>query len=335
MSIYRLQFDLSLISKYRTQLMGLAALMVILCHAPVYGVVMPHILQNIVGRLNLGVDIFLLLSGVGCYYSLSKGYRLKQWYGRRFIRIVIPYVLMQIPFWIYRLIVGEFDISNEMMIFSTLSFWTRHIGAWYIALLIPLYLFTPLIFVFFKKNTTLRSLMLILILLIVCSVSIKAFEGTFYEVLRNLQGAFVRVISFIIGMTIAPCVMKGMKVSSLLLFVSAFGLYCGIHAIIGKDIFMGWCLVWPVIIISIYLISRLAVNGILFKFISWMGVVSLESYLANIYLCETIKDIVSRIGYFSILYGHYLEYLCAIIAGIVFSSCINSITKKVTEKFSI
>lgn len=60
------------LSTYRTQLMGMATLMIIACHAPASGVVMPHLLTRIFTQGNYGVDLFLLLSGLGVYYSLSK-----------------------------------------------------------------------------------------------------------------------------------------------------------------------------------------------------------------------------------------------------------------------
>lgn len=92
------KLDLTLISKYRTPLMGIAALMIIFCHAPQYGVVMPSFISNFISRGGLGVDIFLYLSGVGCWYSLSKGVTLKSWYYKRFIRIFIPYFFNAVSF---------------------------------------------------------------------------------------------------------------------------------------------------------------------------------------------------------------------------------------------
>lgn len=65
-------FNLQEISNHRTALMGIATLMIIVCHAPASGVKMPIYLTKIFGLGNYGVDIFLFLSGIGCYYSLSK-----------------------------------------------------------------------------------------------------------------------------------------------------------------------------------------------------------------------------------------------------------------------
>ena len=139
----RIQFDLRFLSIYRTQLMGLAALMIVVCHAPSYGVEMPEAVDGLLRRGGLGVDIFLLLSGLGCWYSLSKGQALRSWYSKRFMRIFVPYLFMQIPFWFWRMIDGTFSLSHELLVFSTAGFWLYHAGAWFIALLVPLYLLTP------------------------------------------------------------------------------------------------------------------------------------------------------------------------------------------------
>ena len=65
-------FPLHKISEYRTELMGLSAIMILICHAEGNDLAMPYYLRLIMAQGGIGVDIFLLLSGVGMYYSLSK-----------------------------------------------------------------------------------------------------------------------------------------------------------------------------------------------------------------------------------------------------------------------
>ena len=67
-----LQFNLKDLSSFRTQLMGMAAIMILVCHAEASHVLMPGWLAKMMNFGNFGVDIFLFLSGLGCYYSLSK-----------------------------------------------------------------------------------------------------------------------------------------------------------------------------------------------------------------------------------------------------------------------
>ena len=65
-------FELEWFEKYRTELMGIAAIGIILCHANATGVMLPSIIRKIFSFGTECVDLFLMLSGIGIYYSLSK-----------------------------------------------------------------------------------------------------------------------------------------------------------------------------------------------------------------------------------------------------------------------
>ena len=66
--------ELSLLSKYRTLLMGIATLGIIISHSMGFGCFCPNpLLKSIIMHGSLGVDIFLFLSGLGCWYSLNGG----------------------------------------------------------------------------------------------------------------------------------------------------------------------------------------------------------------------------------------------------------------------
>ena len=77
--------------------MGVGTLLIIICHAYGNNVKMPSILSKIVNNGQIGVDIFLLLSGIGIAYSLSNtnifdsGKSLKEWYIKRKPPIKYPY----------------------------------------------------------------------------------------------------------------------------------------------------------------------------------------------------------------------------------------------------
>lgn len=59
-----LYIDLNLLSKYRTPLIGLAALMIIFCHAPYYGVTMPSVVREVLGKLGCRHFPFPFRNGV-------------------------------------------------------------------------------------------------------------------------------------------------------------------------------------------------------------------------------------------------------------------------------
>lgn len=65
-------FKVSKISKYRSELMGVATILIFVVHSYDRGVVMPASIKTICALGSLGVDIFLLVSGFGLWYSLSK-----------------------------------------------------------------------------------------------------------------------------------------------------------------------------------------------------------------------------------------------------------------------
>lgn len=64
-------FNLYLLSKHRQALMGIATIFVLMIHCLDRGVAIPSILRPIFQMGALGVDIFLLVSGIGLWYSLQ------------------------------------------------------------------------------------------------------------------------------------------------------------------------------------------------------------------------------------------------------------------------
>ncbi len=98
-------FDLSLLSKYRTELMGVSMLMVLVCHARLHGATFPEVVLSILALGDRGVELFFLLSGIGIFYSLSSFYKSDQsilsWYKRRLVRILVPYLIIETPFWVF------------------------------------------------------------------------------------------------------------------------------------------------------------------------------------------------------------------------------------------
>lgn len=63
--------ELNRLSKYRKELMGFSALLILVCHAYAY-IDLPPLLGYVLSIGNIGVDCFLFLSGMGLWYSLSK-----------------------------------------------------------------------------------------------------------------------------------------------------------------------------------------------------------------------------------------------------------------------
>ncbi len=207
---------IALLSTYRTQLMGIATLMIIICHT--YNTVeLPHIIRKIFVYGNLGVDIFLLLSGIGCYYSLRKRKDKFAFWHRRITRLLIPYLLITLPFAIFALAIGQENILDFVWRMTAMEFWLYHKGAWFVSLMIPLYLISP--FLFHKKGTLqtnhqggIAIVILISVLFTILSYH-RLLDNGQETVISNIQMAIFRTPSFLIGIAIAPyCKVKNTKI---------------------------------------------------------------------------------------------------------------------------
>lgn len=184
-------------------------------------------------------------------------------------------------------------------------------------------------------NRLLLAGLLVVGLTIVCMWDIDKLNGNVHAVIDNLQWAFRRVPSYIIGMAVAPMVKRGVKVNALVMIVIPIALYIAIHALISKDTPTHWCLVIPILTILVIFLTMIKDTGCVYRFISWMGIVSLESYLANIYLSGTVKSALAPLrNDCMLLTGGYFEYALVIILGMLLAWMVGSLSKLILAKQS-
>lgn len=94
-------------SKYRAELMGLATLLVLLVHSFECRIsYRPDILNLIFKQSFIGVDIFLLISGVGVYWSLAKNESATDFWMRRIGKILPIYLPIISAFAVWKLAVS-------------------------------------------------------------------------------------------------------------------------------------------------------------------------------------------------------------------------------------
>ena len=105
---YRVPFTWSDISTYRGELFGASILSVVLYHyfAIFLNTEAPNTVIRILTKFynsavgSVGVDIFIILSGFGLYYSLSRREKLSAFYRKRVYRVVLPYLVCGLVYWI-------------------------------------------------------------------------------------------------------------------------------------------------------------------------------------------------------------------------------------------
>ena len=144
---------LSSVNKYRSQIMGFAAVWILLYHEwqsvfPAWS--KPYYVELfITGNGFIGVDMFLLLSGMGLTYAYGK-YSLTRFYIRRYGKLVIPVLAAAVG----RVFVSGWSFPYFLKCLCGYSFIVEDVTVflWYVYAIAIFYLFFPLYYHFFARS---------------------------------------------------------------------------------------------------------------------------------------------------------------------------------------
>ena len=191
----------ALFSKYRTELMGIAIIEVILGHAMSLQDVTYTAFMKILSVATRFVftEGFLFLSGLGLYFSFSQNPSIKSFYKKRFLRLYFPYVILSSWYFIYVDIIKGEDFSIFMGHISTLAFWYEgnFIGMWYIALSLVLYLFYPFMHVFlYSSGVSNLRFVILLVLSVLLNLMVAVVFPDYYE---KISIGISKIPCFIVG----------------------------------------------------------------------------------------------------------------------------------------
>lgn len=139
-----------LVSKYRTLLMGIGVIDVFLVHYfNITDIDYNGGILNILSRIPKLVYTpgFLLLSGFGLFFSFQKSKNLWEFYRKRINRIVIPFLLISVPFFTVNSLLLHDSFLHYLGNVTTINYWIsgNYMAMWYIAVTIVLYLLYPLL----------------------------------------------------------------------------------------------------------------------------------------------------------------------------------------------
>lgn len=222
--------DFTLLSKYRTQLMGVAMLWVVLYHTT--------ILIPIIGLIQsvgyLGVEIFFLVSGFGCYFSLLKDSSNLSFYKARMLRILPAYLPVVFLYSISLMYYRGCDWTVIAYNMTTLSFWMNihwHFRFdWYIPCLLFLYFLAPLFYYYLNKNKV-KAFLTVVGACLLLSLILSQTKFSYLLILTT------RAPNFFLGMLIAFLLKKKATYSSKLYYVVGL-FFCigGLMLIFGNQI---------------------------------------------------------------------------------------------------
>lgn len=219
------QFSYEYLSKYRNVLLGLQIILIIVFHftEDVH-------YQKEVWIIDLfyryvrssGVDMFLLLSGIGLYFSWKKKPEVRLFYKKRYTRILIPYFIVAVPAWLGLDIIYEFrgwEVFIQDILFVT--FFTEGTKwFWYILMAAVCYWIFPAVFNIVETAEDRHTAQMRIFLLCVTSTLMLVLLQLYHnELYSNISIAVSRIPAFLIGVLLGKSVYEKRMMSRKSIFL--------------------------------------------------------------------------------------------------------------------
>lgn len=204
------KFNLRLFSKFRGELMGLAIISIIIFHfiEDRTGALPLNRIETLYNRYfsSCGVDIFLILSGIGLYFSFRKAsdsFTGRTFYIKNFLKILVPYFIIAIPFLLYETVYFE---QMSFVTFLKQLFFVDFINKghclyWYILCICLCYLIFP--FIMNIRKYTFNHLLVHCITFLVITMLCRQYCPKLYG---NIEIMLMRFIPFFIGIYLGSMV---------------------------------------------------------------------------------------------------------------------------------
>lgn len=335
-----------LISRYRGELMGFAALWVVLFHSPLrLPSSWPHFISDPINMfINLGyggVDLFILVSGIGIYQSLIKNSPSRYIKNRvqRIYPIWIAFIVVMLS--VFALRYHEYFSFKEILGYLTFfGHWSPKLGRqgnWYVYTIMLFYVLAPVIFFLLrdskKKALTCAVLVGIVLLGTVSFMTPDKFTQ------RHLFIAFSRLPLFIVGLYFSAGlkdhVMKALDwIICIALFIIGTAVMVYVYTKQPKLLWrygLWWypfLLIAPTMALLLSKLCNLCERGIrhLLAVLRFFGKASLEVFLiSNFIFKRALAEKVAFTGWKAVLFT-----VIATVAGIVFHLIVKYLIKLVT-----
>ena len=187
--------ELENISRYRGELMGIAMLFIILFH-----VSLPRndLFFGLRRMGNIGVDMFLFLSGIGLWFSWIKTPSARHFFMKRYLRVYPAWLIVACFYYIPRFhggdlmawidLIGDITINWDFWLHDELTFW-------YIPATMLLYCFAPAYMELIRRHPIYRWLVVVMILWCV----LVQYVTPIHQVVGHIEIFWSRVPIFFIG----------------------------------------------------------------------------------------------------------------------------------------
>lgn len=244
-------------------------------------------------------------------------------------RVCVPYLLSVGLFYLlYEITLSHQGWKDAILNISTLSFWITGVHlTWYVALIFPLYILFPLLFAAPKRCR--YSSWIIAVLIVIGELVLSYYQSAF---LNHCEIALSRIPIFLVGLGCAEYVFKKNKInrtsliSSWVILLLCFVLIATItidnillHYIYG-------IMACTIVVLYPYLSMTIG-NGILQKFLSFLGGISLELYITHVILIRMF--VVFNFSLPVVVY-----YLIIPVVSVILAMCLQWVSKNVSTWLS-
>lgn len=273
----------SVIYAHRTTLMGIATFSVFLAH------VLHRFTNDLPGDIIPACFLytygFLFLSGFSIYYSLANreapnwSGRILPFYRRRITKVFIPFIISSFIPIIILSAIDNASFAKVLLRLSSFNFWFEGntCGTWYVSAILPLYLFSPLLYKF-KQYLGLLSIIAFFLVLIFQRI----YPG-YYQKIHFVE----QLPLFLVGMAYAAYFTRNPQHSQIYII-------CLISVLTPFFIFTKkYFIIESIVgIIAIFIFANIIANiRRPKKMLQWMGNNSLILYLLHLELCFILQNV--------------------------------------------
>lgn len=332
--------------KYKTEIYGLCAIWVILFHIS-RRVGVPGnlpVITSFIIQGNAAVDVFMLLSGI-CGYLSFQNKSWKDYYKKRFVRVVIPYLIISTPFWIWKSIVevpisGSFNWKVFIKDITTISLWKEGTTTvWFVAGICLFYFLVP--FLDFIINKGKRVFLALLVVILALNIIGIFWVPMYYYACL----VWARFPAFIVGYYIGKTMNyeetgDELKRSRWIKVICVVVVFIGLIVLQVGEIDYGLkdnrgiayllyeLLALPVVVLLAELCKVISQVQILSRLIKSIGTVSLEIYMIHVFIIRLVAfyDGFDKLG----VYSYPMILIAAYIISLIVSKIITSLLNKKT-----
>lgn len=243
-----------------------------------------------------------------------------------------PYLIIASIWYAVRYLLIERSIIRFLYELSTVSFWAEHHGAWYIAVLVPIYFLFPFYYDWIEKGNHIRKVYSSIVSFIIASFVLSIVNENTYNHLANV---LCSCIAFLLGVLFAY---EGNLKKHTIVSVGVTGLLlvCKVSPFVKSLGVITYFLILMIGVLAVLIVSILLkqfqvkpINAVL----SFLGGFSLELYLTNIYLGEAVNvfSIGETLKNMGIPSATLIVYSGVVLVGILLSYCFSRLFKVIIK----